>query len=69
MKRKTYRNFMRVMNALQKDKHYSASEAEKLTHIIFDNVEHDKGYGNRTAEYFLGMVICKEDFIQQCAGK
>lgn len=38
IKRKTYRNFMRVMRMIQ-SKGYDASEAERMTHRIFDQYE------------------------------
>ena len=38
IKKKTYHNFMRVMRMIQ-DKGYDASEAERMTHRIFDQYE------------------------------
>lgn len=64
MKNKTYRNFMIIMKRLEKVKHYPPDEAEKITHKIFDNVENDKNYGNRTAEYFFDKVISYEEFLE-----
>lgn len=61
MRNKTYRNFLRVMKMIQ-DKGYSESEAEKLTHLVFDNVTSDKGKCDRTAEYFVGKILTKAEF-------
>lgn len=38
IKRKTYHNFMRVMRMIQ-SKGYDASEAERMTHRIFQQYE------------------------------
>lgn len=38
IKKKTYYNFMRVMRMIQA-KGYDASEAERMTHRIFDQYE------------------------------
>lgn len=38
IKRKTYHNFMRVMRMIQ-SKGYDASEADRMTHRIFDQYE------------------------------
>lgn len=38
IKKKTYHNFMRVMRMIQA-KGYDASEAERMTHRIFDQYE------------------------------
>lgn len=62
MKNKTYRNFMTIVKRLMKIKHYPFDEAEKIAHKIFENVEIDKDYGNRTAEYFFDKVISYEKF-------
>lgn len=64
MKRKTYRNFLSVYQTLQDVHHYNRSEAEKLAHKVFENVEADKGYGNRTAEHFLAMILPAEEFYE-----
>jgi hypothetical protein len=65
MKNKTYRNFMRVWNHLQKVHGYEKEEARKLAHLVFENVEADKGYGNRTAEQFLAMILPAEEYHEQ----
>ena len=65
MKRRTYRNFMLVMDILQDVKHYNASEAERIARQIFDNVEADKGRGDRSAEWFLSRIITKEEWLAQ----
>lgn len=62
IKRKTYSNFILIMNRLQKEKGYSRSEAEKLTHQIFDNLEANAG---RTAEQFYNMILSKADYIKE----
>ena len=62
MRNKTYHNFMRVMKYLQEVKHYTSAEAQSLAHIVFDNVEHDKKFGNRTAEYFMEQILPAEEF-------
>ena len=56
MKRKTYKNFCLVMEILQDVKHYTKSEAERLAHKVFDQVEADKGRGDRSAEWFLSRI-------------
>jgi hypothetical protein len=65
MRIKTYRNFMRVWNTLQKEHGYEKEEARKLAHHVFENVEADKGYGNHTAEYFLAKILPAEEFYAQ----
>lgn len=65
MKNKTYRNFMRVMKMLAA-KGYDAAESENLTRKVFDNVEADKGRGDRTAEYFVSRIMTKEEFLAMC---
>ena len=62
MRRKTYYNFMRVKKMLQEIKHYSESEASKLAHLVFENVENDKGGLNRTAEAFVDMILTAEEY-------
>lgn len=65
MRNKTYRNFLRVMKYLKEVKHYSSAEAQSLAHIVFDNVEADKKYGNRTAEYFMEKILAAEEFYSR----
>ena len=65
MKRRTYKNFMLCMDVLQDVKHYSAAEAERLTRKVFDNVEADRGRGNRSAEYFMSQILPAEEFYAQ----
>ncbi len=65
MRNKTYRNFMRVWNTLQKNHGYEKEEARKLAHLVFENVEADKGYGNRTAEDFLANILPADEFYAQ----
>lgn len=65
MRNKTYRNLMRVWNILQRDYHYEKEEALQLAHKVFENVEADKEYGNRTAEDFLAMILPAEEFYAQ----
>lgn len=65
MKRRTYKNFMLVMDILQDVKHYTHSESEIIARQIFDNVEEDKGKGNRDVEWFLVRIINKEDYLAE----
>lgn len=65
MKRKTYRNFLLVMDILQDVKHYTRAESERLARKVFENVEADKGNGNRTAEWFLSRILTKEEYEAQ----
>lgn len=65
MKRKTYRNFCLVMDILQDVKHYTSGEAERLARKVFEQVEADKGKGDRTAEWFLSRILSKEEWIAQ----
>lgn len=53
------------MDILQDVKHYTRSEAEKLARKVFEQVEADKGRGDRTAEWFLSRVLPKEEWIAQ----
>ena len=66
MKRRTHKNFMLVMDILQDVKHYSRSDAEKLTRLVFDNVENDSGKGklNRSAEYFIEKILPAEEYYE-----
>jgi hypothetical protein len=65
MRNKTYRNLMRVWNTLQRVHHYEKEEALALAHKVFQNVEADKGHGNRTAEDFLAKILPSEEFYAQ----
>ena len=65
MRNKTYHNFLRVWKTLQKVHGYEKEEARKLAHLVFQNVEDDKGYGNRTAEYFLDQILPASEFYAQ----
>lgn len=65
MKRRTYKNFMLAMDILQDVKHYSKAESERLARQVFDNVEADKGHGNRSAEWFLSRILSKEEYEEQ----
>lgn len=65
MKRRTYRNFLLVMDILQDVKHYTKSEAERIARQIFDNVEDDKGRGDRSVEWFLSRIVTKEEWLEQ----
>jgi hypothetical protein len=51
---------MIVANKLQREKGYPKQEAFDLAHKVFENVEND-GAG-RTAEFFYGMIVSKNDF-------
>ena len=65
MKRRTYRNFLLVMDILQDVKHYSEAESERIARRIFDDVERDKGRGDRSVEWFLSRIIPWEEWIAQ----
>lgn len=65
MKRKTYKNFMLVMDILQDVKHYTKSEAERLARQVFDECEADKGKGNRSVEWFLEKIVPKEEWLAE----
>ena len=67
MKRKTYKNFILIMDMIQDLKHYNPQEAERLTRKVFENVEADKGPGklNRSAEYFIDMILPAEEFYAE----
>lgn len=62
MRRKTYRNFLIVKNALMKQKGYSPEEASKLTHMVFENFECDKDYGGRSVEHWYDMILPKAEY-------
>ncbi len=58
IKRKTYYNFMRVMRMIQA-KGYDTSEAERMTHGIFDQYEsHPNGL---SVLRLVDMIIEKEE--------
>lgn len=60
MKRKTYGNVMKAIKIIQK-KGYDFQEASEIVLKIFDEHENDvKGI-----EFFLNMVISKEEFQEQ----
>lgn len=65
MKNKTYYNFLRVWNYLQREKHYDPSEAAKLAHLVFDNVDHDRGHGDRPAEYFMARILSADEYRRE----
>lgn len=65
MKRRTYWNFMLVMDILQDVKHYTKSESERLARQVFDNCEADKGRGNRSVEWFLSRIVPKEEWLEE----
>lgn len=60
MKRKTYRNFIIIMNKLMKEKGYDKDEASKLTHLVFENTEFD--LAGRTAEYWYSRILSKAEY-------
>ena len=68
MKRRTYNNFRRVMKVLQRDKHYDVYEAEGIARQIFDDVEADRGHGNRSAEWFLNKIVSREEYEKELLG-
>lgn len=52
------------MDILQDVKHYTSGEAERLARKVFEQVEADKGKGDRTAEWFLSRILSKEEWEQ-----
>lgn len=62
IKNKTYRNFCIIWNKLQKVKGYEEEEARKLAHLVFENVENDKGRLDRDAEYFFNMILPADEY-------
>ena len=62
MKRRTYNNFMKTIKVLMRDKHYSQDEAEEIARQIMDDVDSDRGNGNRSAEWFLNRIATKEEW-------
>ena len=61
MKRKTYRNFLIVWNALQKEKGYDKETAREISHRIFDNAESDQC---RPILWYYNAVLPREEFEQ-----
>ena len=59
IKRKTYTNFISIMNYLVREKHYAEREAERLTHQVFDNMESAPGSDAWT---FATRILAKEDY-------
>lgn len=43
IRNKTYSNFMCVANWIIKEKHYPEKEAYKITHNLFESLEHNPG--------------------------
>lgn len=64
MRNRTHRNFLRVMKMVQA-KGYDRQESEDLTRIVWDNVEADKGRGNRTAEWFVNQILSKTEYERE----
>lgn len=65
IKNKTYRNFLTVKNRIIREKHYTGDEASKLTHLVFENFENDKGQGNRPIDYFIDKLLTKEQYEEE----
>ena len=65
MRNKTYRNFMIIANKLKREKGYNEKQAFELAHKVFENVEADKQYGRRTAEYFYNMILSNSEHIDR----
>lgn len=64
MKYKTHDNFMLVMSILQDVKHYTASEAERMTRQIFKDIKADRQHcGHKTVEQILCEIVSKEDLF------
>lgn len=63
IKRKTYHNFMRVMRMIQA-KGYDATEAEKMTHRIFDQYE-SHPYGLSVLR-LVNMIVMKGEARCKC---
>ena len=62
MKNKTYRNFLIVRNKLLKEKGYDVQEANKLSHLIFENYNLDS---TRTIEWYYDRILSKAEFEAQ----
>lgn len=62
IKNKTYRNFLQIMKYLQEVKHYDEKNAEKIAHIVFNNVEADAKWAGRDARYFAARVLTAEEY-------
>ena len=67
---------MIIANKLKREKGYSEKQAFELAHKVFENVEADKQYGRRTAEYFYNMILSNSEYIDtrkiqhiKCGGK
>jgi hypothetical protein len=54
---------MIIANKLKREKGYSEKESFELAHKVFENVEADKQYGRRTAEYFYNMILSNSEYI------
>ena len=67
MKNKTYRNFVIVVKRLENEKGYDRDEAAKLAHLVFDNFDYDKDYGQRSVEYWYSTILSKEEYEKEYA--
>lgn len=65
IKNLTYRNFIIVMNKIIA-KGWDEKTAEGLARKVFDNYYTDKGRGDRSVEWFINLIMTKEEYeIQQ----
>lgn len=67
IKSKTYHNFLQIMKYLQEVKHYDEKNAEKIAHIVFNNVEADAKWAGRDARYFAARVLTAEEYAAEFA--
>lgn len=59
IKRKTYNNFMLVMKHIQ-NKGYDSTEAEKITHNIFNQFENNPM--GLSVNQLVDMIVPKEEY-------
>ena len=64
---RTYHNFMIVYNALQMEKGYTPTEAEKITRELFDTLENNPGCSIWT--FYNFVISSKENEKRQQAEK
>lgn len=65
IRNKTYANWLVIYNVMRKEKHYDNETAKKLAHNVLNNMEADKGYGNRPANWFVDQILTAEEFANQ----
>ena len=65
IRRKTYANFMAVYTAVITEKGYDRTEAEAITHRMFDNLEADNRYDIWRA---FSLLLTADDFRKEYGG-